>query len=289
MDINTLITKMENNQIANLRELYDLAYHYEKDNDVDNMIKCYNYGITHMNDHVSAYCLMKHYYNDGNYDEAIKYMDIMLETDKDADLEVQIMCDLANYLRDDNQINKMKDYLNRLVERGISLGMMHLGLYYLDKEFYNVGEKYLLMAIENGCIDSAYYLGMFYKKIKDFRNMEKIFKLIIKYENNDFWFDTCMELGKYYDNEDDTIHMIKYYMLAYKYSVVNKMFIELPKHVLGYIANALCKENIELARQKEELQIENKELKMENLELKYRPNGIGYEACKKRFYALANQ
>lgn len=157
MNTEELVIKLDNNEIKDIDELEILMDHYEKQNDIDNMIKCYEYGSKVLDEYIDVYSIMKYYYDNKNYDEAIKYMDIMLEIDKKTDLEVHAMCDLADYLKANNQIDKMKDYLNRLVERGISIGMTKLGHYYSEIDDDVNMEKYYLMAIENGCDESVYF------------------------------------------------------------------------------------------------------------------------------------
>jgi hypothetical protein len=282
MELKQLKTRFKN---ITIDEIHQLANYYEIQNDIMNMLKCYKIGVK-IKDELSTWCLMKYYYDNKNFEEAIKYMDIMLEND--GELEVHIIVELAEYLRNNNQIDKMKQYLNKLVDNNIPLGMVELGNYYHSIHDFENMEKYFLMAIEYDCYECAYDLSMYYKSIGEYDNSLKYLKLAAEHSDMDDTY-AYMELGKYYDSIDDIENMKKYMLIAYEYSKIDGIKLDFSPENVEHILEALHDKYINIKNQNKELQTKNKELELENADLKYRPNGIGYEKSKKRFYELANQ
>jgi hypothetical protein len=262
-----------------IEKIYELGYEYERKEDFDNMIHCYSIGVE--NGHcLSTYRLMLHYYYDydeRDYENAIKYMDILLRY-FNKKISVDILLDLVDYLKETLNFDKVKIYLDVLIDRNLPEGMIEMGYYYEEIKDYKNMEKYYNMALENGCYDAALYLAEYYESIKNYSEMLKYIIIIIE---NDFNLKICMNIIKYYEKIKDYENMGKYYILAYEYCIKNNIQFDIDEEIHYNFSKRLYNENNILKNQ-------NEELTYENTELKYRPGGPGYEKAMENFYKLAN-
>lgn len=126
------------------------------------------------------------------------------------------------------------------INRGCVNSMYELGIYYLMKYYENgesneLMEKYFLMAIENGCVNSMYELGSYYNSIADYDKMNFYYAMI-----NDGNYSVlatkfpniAFNLGRYYQTVENNSLMLEYYELCYKHDD------DRPKgYLLNYYAN----------------------------------------------------
>ena len=109
----------------------------------------------------------------------------------------------------------MKKYYLMAIEKGNSVAMNNLAIYYkeIEKDYDNM-KKYYLMAIDKDNSNAMYNLGDYYEEIeKNYDNMKKYYLMAIEKGDS----NAMNNLAIYYENiEKNYDESKKYYLMAIK-------------------------------------------------------------------------
>lgn len=134
--------------------------------------------------------------------------------------DFESMIQMCNYFKKNKNMSLMESYFSYTHKNdkekfknnnNNSTSLFYIGLYYYiyESDNYEKIKKYFLIAIDNGDLTSNYYLGLCYKKMKDFENMEK--HLIIAATEN--INEAIRELTEYYKTTNNNGDMEKYLIM----------------------------------------------------------------------------
>lgn len=135
-------------------------------------------------------------------------------------------------------------------QRGLSIAVYNLGLYFEKKGDYVKMLFYFNQSIEKGNYKAAYYLGNSYKKNKDTENMLKYYLLASEKNIK----EVKIELARYYQENNDSDNQLKY-LLESKIEdltldellLVAKSFAETNNKQYEYYEHAANKNHLESA------------------------------------------
>jgi len=115
------------------------------------------------------------------------------------------------HIEDASILNIYNLYVNNILFEPVThCELLYMGVYYKTIKNYIEMEKYYLMAIKKGNQDAMYNLAVYYKNIKNYIEMEKYYLMAIEKGN-----DKAMNnLAVYYEEIKNDIEMEKYYLMA---------------------------------------------------------------------------
>ena len=222
-DIARVLDMFENNNVIenciNPKLLCYVGLYYFSQNEIENMLKCYDLSAFQYN--ITAL------YNIGYYHETHKQYENMENHYLRAIIEggcLMSMYNLAEYYKSINNIENMIKYHSLAAEKGGYDSAYELGSYYEGQNNTELMLKYYKIAADNDNIDACITLGNYYKNIdKELMAKYYIKEIELNDDNNnnnnnndddDDIVDIMNELGDYYREINDDENMLKYYLMA---------------------------------------------------------------------------
>lgn len=196
----------------NLDAYIDLALHYKKKGDIQNMKKTLKAGAA-AGSTEAKFRLAYFYYHNAEvnnsevyYNLAIKYYSQAAESG-----DVDAIYNLGVHYDEQDDFAKAEYYYLRSIELGDGDSMYNLALVYKRKGNLDLMEQYLIMAIEkSNDINAMNSLGLYYKDI-DHRHAE--YYLYLAYDNDHTY--GSLNLGLYYQSKGDYKSMKHYLEKAF--------------------------------------------------------------------------
>lgn len=240
----------------NSNSMYELGEYYKEIQNIPLMLECFIKALRLQN--IKSFEVLGDYYWDRKkfIDSAKYYLD-GINCDSTLLTNSKITLRLGIYYETIKINHKLcVKYYELSVKENNTTSMINLGLYYRNEKNYLLMKEYLLMALNNGNMEAANYLGLHYQNVEIdynlmkiyylagidignidcinnlafyYKNIEKDFELMKKFyergSNNNNSPISMFELGHYYQYIEKDYKLMKYYYkMAIKYNNPEAMY-----------------------------------------------------------------